>query len=72
MIPLEILFDSNDVFQSSRKEQGQETEDYNIGTTAEPKMIKIFKNLDADHKERYVHLMKEFIDTFAWTYEDLK
>ena len=49
-----------------------EVEECNIGTEADPKVIKIFKNLTKESRERYIQLMKEFHDVFAWTYDDLK
>ena len=47
-------------------------EDYNIGTEENPKMVKLSKTLPPDKKLKYVELIKEFQDVFAWSYEDLK
>ena len=49
-----------------------EIEDCNIGTTENPKMIKLSKALPPDQKLKYIELFKEFQDVFAWSYEDLK
>ena len=35
-------------------------------------MIKLSKSLPPDQKLKYVELMREFQDAFAWSYEDLK
>lgn len=35
-------------------------------------MIKLSKTLPPDQKLKYVELIKEFQDVFAWSYEDLK
>ena len=35
-------------------------------------MIKLSKSLPPDKKLKYVELIKEFRDVFAWSYEDLK
>ncbi len=35
-------------------------------------MVKISKFLSADMKNKYVEMMKRFIDVFAWSYADLK
>jgi hypothetical protein len=35
-------------------------------------MIKLSKYLPLSQKQKYVELFKEFIDVFAWNYEDLK
>ena len=47
-------------------------EDFNIGTDVEPKMIKLSKALDSENRQKYITLMKEFFDVFAWSYDDLK
>ena len=47
-------------------------EECNIGIADKPKMIKLDKSLPADMKRKYIDLFKEFIDVFAWSYEDLK
>ena len=49
-----------------------EVEEHNIGTKKEPKIIKIYKIPTKENKERYIKLMKEFYDVFAWSYDDLK
>ena len=37
-----------------------------------PKMVKLSKFLSRKEKDKYVALMKKFIDLFAWNYEDMK
>ena len=37
-----------------------------------PRMVKISKALTAEQRNRYIKLLKEYIDVFAWSYEDLK
>ena len=37
-----------------------------------PKMVKLSKFLSQKVKDKYVALMKKFIDVFAWNYEDMK
>ena len=44
----------------------------NIGTIDEPKIIKISKTLLEEARNMYIKLLKEFVDIFAWSYEDLK
>jgi hypothetical protein len=73
LVPLEELFDNNDVEKNPKVTPNEgEAEDCNIGTKKEPKFIKLSKNLTPENKERYLKLMKEFSDVFAWSYEDLK
>ena len=51
---------------------GKNIEECNIGTEQKPKIIKLSKSLPIITKRRYIDLFKEFIDVFAWSYEDLK
>ena len=46
--------------------------DYNIGTKEQPRILKISKALLVEQRERYIKLLKEYVDIFAWSYEDLK
>ena len=73
LIPLEKLFDQNDVFKAPRLQANEEEiESCNLGDSVVPKLVKISKFLSADIKVKYVELMKKFIDVFAWSYADLK
>jgi ribonuclease HI len=73
VVPLEELFDFNDVAKKPKIEPTRkEVEDCNIGIEKEPKMIKLSKYLPPVQKHKYIELLKEFIDVFAWSYEDLK
>ena len=44
----------------------------NIGMVYEPKMVKICKTLSNEERNGYLKLLKEFVDIFAWSYEDLE
>ena len=46
--------------------------DCNIGTKEHPKIVKISKALSVEQRERYIKLLKEYVDIFAWSYKDLK
>jgi hypothetical protein len=74
LVPLERLFNSNDVSREvSIKNQEEEVMEYNIETVENPKIVKrLSKAIAAKHKDMYVNLMKTFADVFAWSYEDLK
>lgn len=70
---MEEIFDSNDVARSPKVAPSDaKVEEFNIGTKEDPKVIKLSKNLTKEYKERYIKLMKEFYDVFAWNYDDLK
>ena len=67
------MFERNDVYKEySMKNQEEEVSECNIGTTENPKIMKLSKSLEAEQKDRYVSLIKKFADTFAWSYEYLK
>jgi ribonuclease HI len=73
LVLLEDLFDFNDVAKKPKIEaSGKEVEECNIGTEEKPKMIKLFKSLPPEQKLKYIELFKEYINVFAWGYEDLK
>jgi ribonuclease HI/uncharacterized small protein (DUF1192 family) len=73
LIPLEILFDGNDVPVKGRiAGDDADTTECNIGTSEEPKFVKLSKSLTEEQRIRYTDLLKEFTDVFAWTYQDLK
>ncbi len=45
---------------------------FNLGTYVKPHMMKINAQLETCKVSKVEHLLKEFRDIFAWTYEDLK
>ena len=73
LIPLEKLFDHNDVATNPKiKFDEEEIETYNISTIENPKCVNLSKYLSSEVKQKYVYLMKRYIDVFAWSYVDLK
>ena len=73
LAPLEDLFDFDDVAKNPTIEHAElDIEECNICTKDRPKMIKLAKSIPANMKKKYIDLFKEFIDVFAWSYEDLK
>ena len=49
-----------------------DTTECNIGTQEEPKFVKLSSSLTKEQRVEYTELLREFVDVFAWTYEDLK
>jgi len=47
-------------------------EDVNLGTKDKPKFVKLSKTLSPEVKSKYVRLLSEFSDVFAWDYSDIK
>jgi ribonuclease HI len=73
LIPLERLFDGNDVAMKGRiSGDDADTAACNIGKPEEPKFVKLSRSLTEEQTIGYTDLLREFADVFAWTYEDLK
>ena len=73
LVPLERLFDQNDVAKGPKlNPDGDEVEEVNIGSATKPKIIRLSKKLPPEARQRYIDLMKEYVDVFAWDYSDLK
>jgi hypothetical protein len=73
LVPLERMFDKNDVaIKSGVSSEEADIAECNIGTQDEPKFVKLSSSLTNEQRADYVGLLKEFIDVFAWGYEDLK
>jgi hypothetical protein len=72
-VPLEKLFDENDVAKNPRVSPNEsEVDDFNIGTDKEPKIVKLSNSLSSENRKKYLELMRQFSDVFSWSYEDLK
>lgn len=72
-VPLEELFDHNDVAKTPKVVPLEtKVEDFNIGTTKDPKFVKISKNLPVKARGEYLALLEKYTKVFAWRYEDLK
>jgi len=66
LVPLERLFERNDITVSPEKQTNQAAvSDFNIGTDKEPKFFKLSKYMSDEERNRYLDLMKEFKDIFA-------
>ena len=61
LIPLERLFDQNDVpIKSTLQPQLEEVEDCDIGTGKEPRMVNISKFLPPKAKVKYKDLLRQY------------
>lgn len=70
---MERLFNSNDVVvKPAEQELEEEVEDCDIETKEDPKIIKLAKGFPREYTKRYLNLFKEYMDVFAWSYDDLK
>eukprot|EP00253_Pinus_taeda_P029302 PITA_29302 len=73
LIPLEELFDQNYVAHDPTFQPTEKcVEEVNVGTVANPKLVKLSKALPPKIKDKYISLMSSFANVFAWDYSDLK
>ena len=73
LVPLEELFDHNDIpLKPAKKELDPAIQEQNIGNQSRPKLINLSTGLNADQKSKFCSLIKEFVDVFSWEYSDLK
>jgi len=73
LVPLEKLFDPNDVTKYPHLVPSCEyVEEVNIGTEAHPKIVKLSRTLFPQARQKYISLIKEYTYVFAWSYGDLK
>ena len=47
------------------------TEDVNIGSEDDPRILKIGSSLSLDEKKKLIYFLKQHQEVFAWTYEDM-
>jgi hypothetical protein len=73
LVPLERLFDRNDVAVKVKGSTDDvEVIECNIGTEEDPKFVKLSSDQSKEQRVEYAKLLKYFDDVFAWTYEDLR
>lgn len=57
LVPLEELFDFNDVAKKTKMEPtGANVEQWNIGTEEKPKIVKLSKSLPYAKKQKYIEI----------------
>ena len=47
------------------------TKEINLGTKNNPRILIISLNLNPEEESALIKVLKEYKDTFAWTYEDM-
>jgi len=73
LVHLERLFNSNDVVAKPIEQEIEvQVVDCNIGSEKDPQIIKLAKGVPHKYKQRYLDLLKNYMDVFAWSYDDLK
>ena len=59
-------------FRTLRQKIHTNTIDCNIGTEVQQKLVKVSKFLSLETRTKYIKLLKQFADIFAWSYSELK
>lgn len=69
-IPTEIekMLDQEEMTMEPQQEP---IERVNLGTIEDPKEVKVNGNLPSELKERMITLLAEYMDVFAWSYQDM-
>jgi len=73
LVPLEKLFDNNDVSKNPLfNSPEEEIRECNIGTLNDVRNVKLSSTLTLDVKIKYLNLLKNYKDVSAWSYNELK
>ena len=48
-----------------------DAETIDFGTEDQPRELKIGSPLSTDERDRLIHLLRSYLDVFAWSYEDM-
>ena len=46
-------------------------ESINLGTEEDKKEVKIGANLEPSFKQRLIEMLRDYVEIFAWSYEDM-
>jgi hypothetical protein len=72
-VPFKHLFDRHNVYKAiNPKKQTNESLEFNISTEMDRRMVKIGKGTIEKERIEILDLKREFKDTFAWNYDELK
>ena len=72
-VSLERIFSKDDTpLKLAMQYSKENVVECNIGTQEHPRMVNISKSLSTEQRNRYIKLLKEYVDVYAWYYEDLK
>jgi hypothetical protein len=76
VVKLEKLYDLQDKFKRvtncKTNSSTMQFENINLGTNNIPQNVNLGKNYSPPQRQAFIKLFKEYIDIFAWTYDDLK
>ena len=74
VVSYECFFDRDDGCKKEEEKSLKNGEhiEINIGSTKDPKMIKVGKNTPKEERDQIVKLLKEYRDVLAFSYDELK
>ena len=73
LMPLERLFDKNDILTNpSKATQDEHVNDINIWTEEDPKVVKLSRGVPEEYQVQYIRLFQAYKYVFVWSYLDLK
>ena len=49
----------------------RDVENVDFGIEDQPRELKIGSPLSTDERDRLIHLLRSYLDVFAWSYEDM-
>jgi hypothetical protein len=58
--------------KSTLQPQPEEVKDCDMGTTKDPRIVKLSKYLPPKIKRKYKYLFRQYKDVFAWSYDELR
>jgi hypothetical protein len=65
-------YHAKNLVEESSLRKVQEARKINIGTDSSPKYVNLGIDCTIEEVDQYVTLFKEYLDVFAWSYDDLK
>lgn len=75
LVSLEKLFDKHGYIKSQQQvdlESSMVYQRYNIGSDDDPKFINIGNNCTIEERDQFIQSLHQYIDVFAYSYDDLK
>ncbi|XP_070054104.1 uncharacterized protein [Nicotiana tomentosiformis] len=57
--------------ESQKKPNLEETEVVNLGSEKDVKETRINIHLEAEQKKKMIDLLRQYVDVFAWSYDDM-
>ena len=69
--PAKMYFTGEKRFDEPTSAVEEPTKEINLGTKNDPRTVIISMNLNPEEESALIQVLKEYKDTFTWTYEDM-